>query len=112
MTQEYTFGYESGYGGYNNLRYLILQPVNEQLVTYKIIINENINGENVETELPLMTTNSTIIIDQNHIDPYPNMSINISGKNVHKKKYYYENAKVIVTGDCIVSSQIRMDVDH
>ena len=106
--KEYTFGYESGNMGYNTLHYLILQPVNEQLVTYTIVITDN----NVETVLPTMTTTKTIIIDQNSVEPYPTMTINVSGKNVHMKKYYYENVKVIVEGNCIVSSQSRIDVDR
>ncbi len=107
---EYTFGYESGAYGYNTLRYLILEPINQELVTYQIIIPKT--KENNEIILPSMTTNSIIIIDQTHIEPYPTMAINISGKNIHSKKYYYENVKVIITGECTISSQIRMDVDR
>ncbi len=110
IKMEYIFGYESGCYGYNNLRYLILEPINEQLVTYKIIIPKT--NENDEIILPTMTTNKTIIIDQTHIEPYPTMAINISGRNVHSKKYYYENVKVIVQGECTVSSQNRVDVDR
>ena len=36
---EYKFGFESGSYGYNNLSCLILQPIDDQLVTYTIIIN-------------------------------------------------------------------------
>jgi hypothetical protein len=109
---EYTFGYISSSGscGYNNLQYIILQPINEQLVTYTIIIPKT--KENDEIILPTMATNKTIIIDQKNIEPYPTMAINISGRNVHSKKYYYENVKVIVQGECTVSSQNRIDVDR
>lgn len=108
QNNEYFFGYESGSMGYNTLRYLILEPVNDQVIKYTIIMNDN----NQETVLPSMTSQKPIIIDQNHIEPYPTMSINISGKNIHSKKYYYEKVKVIIEGDCKVSSQIRIDVDR
>ena len=107
--QECTFGYLYGSGGYNTLTYLVLEPLNNQTVTYTITIT-------IPSEKPIvlssMTTNKTITIDQNRIEPYPTMAINIDGIDIHSKKYYYEKVKVSVRGDCKLNIYTRQDVDR
>lgn len=99
-----SFGCESGSGGYNTLSYVVITPKNGSTINYTITIDKDTSFT--------FTTNIKTTINQEECEPYSTMCLIVNKKQIHSKKYYYENVLVEVSGDYTIEKKTWTHVDR
>ena len=104
FSQNFTIGYESGSGGYNEISYLDIK-VNNSDVKLVITLEDGTNF--------IKTISKNTVIEATSDDKeYPFMILKINNEQIHRQKYYYKNISIVITGDCKIEKKMITDYDR